>query len=99
MADNIKQRLTDKECEIIIKDTVTLIMMNYILGDGEYLCPMSDVKAKTYAVVAKVINDIEFGISNVSQLLVESLASSMLRKEICRKEKEIIENDNKQSDK
>lgn len=99
MADNIKQRLTDKECEIIIKDTVTLIMMNYILGDGEYLCSMSDVKAKTYAVVAKVINDIEFGISNVSQLLVESLASSMLRKEICRKEKEIMENDNKQSDK
>lgn len=95
MADNMKQRLTDKECEIIIKDTVTLIMMNYILGDGECLCPMSDVKAKTYAVVAKVINDIEFGISNVSQLMVESLASSMLRDKIYKREKEIMENDNK----
>ena len=95
MADNMKQRLTDKECEIIIKDTVTLIMMNYILGDGECLCPMSDVKAKTYTVVAKVINDIEFGISNVSQLMIESLSSSMLRDEIYRREKEIMENDNK----
>lgn len=95
MADNIAQRLTDKECEIIIKDTVTLIMMNYILGDGKCLCPMSDVKAKTYAVVAKVINDIEFGISNVSQLMVESLASSMLRDKIYKREKEIMENDNK----
>ena len=87
MADNIKQRLTDKECEIIIKDTVTLIMMNYILGDGEYLCSMSDVKAKTYTVVAKVINDIELGISSVSQLMVESITSSMLRNEIYRRKK------------
>ena len=56
---------------------------------------MSDVKAKTYAVVAKVINDIEFGITNVSQLMVESLASSMLRDKIYKREKEIMENDDK----
>lgn len=33
MTDNITKGFTDKECEILIKDIVTLVMMGYVIDD------------------------------------------------------------------
>lgn len=99
MTDNIvKKPFTEKECEILIKDVVTLVMMAYAVNDNndDELIRTKNVKAKTYQTVANVIDDIEHGINDMSDLAVVALATSMLSRKIY-KRKEVKENDNKQS--
>lgn len=97
MTDNITKGFTDKECEILIKDIVTLVMMNYVLGNDGELVHINDVKAKTYQTVANVINDIEHGINDMSDLALVALTTSMLSSKIYKRKVEVKENDNKQS--
>lgn len=99
MTDNITKGFTDKECEILIKDIVTLVMMNYVLGNDGELVHINDVKAKTYQTVANVINDIEHGINDTSDLALVALTTSILSSKIYKRKVEVKENDNKQSDK
>ena len=89
MADKITPRFTDKECEILIKDVVTLIMMGYAVGDDE-LVHINDVKAKTYQIIANVINDVEHDINDMSDLAVAGLVTSMLSSEIYKRKREIM---------
>lgn len=95
MTDNITKGFTDKECEILIKDIVTLVMMGYVIDDESN--DINNAKAKTYQTVANVINDIEHGINDVSDLALVALTTSMLSSKICKRKAEVKENDNKQS--
>jgi hypothetical protein len=99
MTDNITKGFTEKECEILIKDIVTLVMMSYVLGNDGKLVHINDVKAKTYQTVANVINDIEHGINDTSDLALVALTTSILSSKIYKRKVEVKENDNKQSDK
>lgn len=99
MTDNITKGFTEKECEILIKDIVTLVMMSYVLGNDSELFHINDVKAKTYQTVANVINDIEHGINDTSDLALVALTTSILSSKIYKRKVEVKENDNKQSDK
>lgn len=99
MTDNITKGFTEKECEILIKDIVTLMMMSYVLGNDGELVHINDVKAKTYQTVANVINDIEHGINDTSDLALVALTTSILSSKIYKRKVEVKENDNKQSDK
>lgn len=99
MTDNITKGFTEKECEILIKDIVTLVMMSYVLGNDGELVHINDVKAKTYQTVANVINDIEHGINDTSDLALIALTTSILSSKIYKRKVEVKENDNKQSDK
>lgn len=99
MTDNITKGFTEKECEILIKDIVTLVMMSYVLGNDGELVHINDVKAKTYQTVANVINDIEHGINDTSDLALVALTTSILSSKIYKRKVEVKENDNKQSDK
>lgn len=99
MTDNITKGFTEKECEILIKDIVTLVMMSYVLGNDGELVHINDVKAKTYQTVANVINDIEHGINDMSDLALVALTTSILSSKIYKRKVEVKENDNKQSDK
>lgn len=101
MTDNIvKKPFTEKESEILIKDVVTLVMMSYVLGNDGKLVHINDAKAKTYQTVANVINDIEHGINDMSDLALVALTTSMLSSKIYERKAEVKkENDNKQSDK
>ena len=89
MVDKITPRLTDKECEILIKDVVTFIMMNYALGD-DGLVHITDVKAKTYQIIANVINDVEHSINDMSDLVVVALTTSMLSSKIYERKERIM---------
>lgn len=98
MTDNITKGFTEKECEILIKDIVTLVMMSYVLGNDGKLVHINDVKAKTYQTVANVINDIEHGINDTSDLALVALTTSILSSKIYKRKAEVKkENDNKQS--
>ena len=97
MTDNITKGFTDKECEILIKDIVTLVMMGYVIDDESN--DINNAKAKTYQTVANVINDIEHGINDMSDLALVALTTSMLSSKIYKRKVEVKENDNKQSDK
>lgn len=97
MTDNITKGFTEKECEILIKDIVTLVMMSYVLGNDGELVHINDVKAKTYQTVANVINDIEHGINDTSDLALVALTTSILSSKIYKRKVEVKENDNKQS--
>ena len=97
MTDNITKGFTDKECEILIKDIVTLVMMGYVIDDESN--DINNAKAKTYQTVANVINDIEHGINDMSDLAFVALTTSMLSSKIYKRKVEVKENDNKQSDK
>ena len=99
MTDNmVKKTFTEKESEILIKDVVTLVLMSYTLGNDGELVHINDAKAKTYQTVANVINDIEHGINDMSDLALVALTTSMLSSKIYNKRKaEVKENDNKQS--
>ena len=99
MTDNITKGFTEKECEILIKYIVTLVMMSYVLGNDGELVHINDVKAKTYQTVANVINDIEHGINDTSDLALVALTTSILSSKIYKRKVEVKENDNKQSDK
>lgn len=99
MTDNITKGFTEKECEILIKDIVTLVMMSYVLGNDGELVHINDVKAKTYQTVANVINDIEHGINDTSDLALVALTTSILSSKIYKRKVEVKENDNKQSNK
>ena len=95
MTDNITKGFTDKECEILIKDIVTLVMMGYVIDDESN--DINNAKAKTYQTVANVINDIEHGINDMSDLALVVLTTSMLSSKIYKRKAEVKENDNKQS--
>nr|DAH69914.1 MAG TPA: hypothetical protein [Caudoviricetes sp.] len=95
MTDNITKGFTDKECEILIKDIVTLVMMGYVIDDESN--DINNAKAKTYQTVANVINDIEHGINDMSDLALVALTTSMLSSKIYKRKVEVKENDNKQS--
>lgn len=84
MTDKMIQPFTDKECEILIKDVVTLIMMAYAVNDNndDELIRTKSVKAKTYQTVANVIKDIEHGINDMSDLAVTAIATSVLSSKI-----------------
>ena len=97
MTDNITKGFTDKECEILIKDIVTLVMMGYVIDDESN--DINNAKAKTYQTVANVINDIEHGINDTSDLALVALTTSILSSKIYKRKVEVKENDNKQSDK
>ena len=74
MTDNmVKKPFTEKESEILIKDVVTLVLMSYTLGNDGELVHINDAKAKTYQTVANVINDIEHGINDMSDLALVAL--------------------------
>lgn len=94
MTDNITKGFTEKECEILIKDIVTLVMMGYVIDND-----INNAKAKTYQTVANVINDIEHGINDTSDLALVALTTSILSSKIYKRKVEVKENDNKQSDK
>lgn len=89
MTDKMTQPFTDKECEILIKDVVTLVMMAYAVNDNndDELIRTKSVKAKTYQTVANVIKDIEHGINDMSDLTVVALATSMLSSKIYKRKK------------
>lgn len=89
MTDKMTQPFTDKECEILIKDVVTLVMMAYAVNDNndDELIRIKSVKAKTYQTVANVIKDIEYGINDMSDLTVVALATSMLSSKIYKRKK------------
>ena len=74
-------------------------MMSYVLGNDGELVHINDVKAKTYQTVANVINDIEHGINDTSDLALVALTTSILSSKIYKRKVEVKENDNKQSDK
>ena len=97
MTDNITKGFTDKECEILIKDIVTLVMMGYVIDDESN--DINNAKAKTYQRVANVINDIEHGINDMSDLALVALTTSMLSSKIYKRKAEVKKNENKQSDK
>ena len=97
MTDNITKGFTDKECEILIKDIVTLVMMGYVIDDESN--DINNAKAKTNQTVANVINDIEHGINDVSDLALVALTTSMLSDKIYKREVEVKKNENNQSDK
>ena len=98
MTDNmVKKPFTEKESEILIKDVVTLVMMCYVIDDESN--DINNAKAKTYQTVANVINDIEHGINDMSDLTLVALTTSMLSSKIYKRKVEVKENDNKQSDK
>lgn len=80
MTDNITKGFTDKECEILIKDIVTLVMMGYVIDDESN--DINNAKAKTYQTVANVINDIEHGINDTSDLALVALTTSILSSKI-----------------
>lgn len=92
MTDKMTQPLTDKECEILIKDVVTLVMMTYAVNDDndDELIRTKNVKAKTYQTVANVIDDIEHGINDLSDLTVVALATSMLSSKIYKRKNEEV---------
>lgn len=90
MTDKMTQPFTDKECEILIKDVVTLVMMAYAVNDNnddDELIRIKSIKAKTYQTVANVIKDIEYGINDMSDLTVVALATSMLSSKIYKRKK------------
>lgn len=89
MTDKMIQPFTDKECEILIKDVVTLIMMAYAVNDNndDELIRTKSVKAKTYQTVANVIKDIEHGINDMSDLAVTAIATSVLSSKIYKRKK------------
>lgn len=89
MTDKMTQLFTDKECEILIKDVVTLVMMAYAVNDNndDELIRTKSIKAKTYQTVANVIKDIEYGINDMSDLTVVALATSMLSSKIYKRKK------------
>lgn len=89
MTDKMTQPFTDKECEILIKDVVTLVMMAYAVNDNndDELIRTKSIKAKTYQTVANVIKDIEYGINDMSDLTVVALATSMLSSKIYKRKK------------
>ena len=91
MTDKMTQPFTDKECEILIKDVVTLVMMAYVVNDNndDELIRINNVKAKTYQTVANVIKDIEYGINDVSDLTVVALATSVLSSKIYKRKMEV----------
>ena len=82
MADlKLKRNFNDKEAEIIIKDTVTMIMLDYALGDTN----VENIKAYAYTRVANVIAELDMCVSNLSTLIIESITSSELKKNLGRK--------------
>lgn len=89
MTDNITKPFTEKESEILIKDVVTLVMMGYAVNDNndDESIRIKNVKAKTYQTVANVINDIEHGINDMSDLTVVGLATSVLSSKIYKRKK------------
>lgn len=82
MADlKLKRTFNDKEAEIIIKDAVTAIMLDYALGDTD----VENIKAYAYTRVANVIVELDMCVSNLSTLMIESIKSSELKKTLRRK--------------
>lgn len=75
------KNFTKDDCKVIIKDAITLIMLDSLLSGDK----VEDVKQKAYTVVADVIKELDDNITSADDLSIEAIMSAGMKKQIWKK--------------